>query len=44
MAPPRVAPNNLAQWLKHLNQTFENEYIGLLTRHEIDHDQRYVFD
>jgi putative transposase len=90
MAPPRVAPSSIAQWIKgdssnwihtefpnirgfawqdgygifsvsksntqrvieyirnqrehHINQSFEDEFIELLTRHEIDYDERYVFD
>jgi REP element-mobilizing transposase RayT len=28
----------------HKKQTFEDEYIALLNLHEIDYDERYVFD
>ena len=28
----------------HRNQTFEEEYIELLKLHQIDYDERYVFD
>jgi putative transposase len=28
----------------HKKQTFEDEYIALLNLHEIEYDERYVFD
>ena len=28
----------------HRNQTFEDEYRGLLKRHQVDYDERYVWD
>lgn len=28
----------------HVKQTFEDEYLGLLAKHEVEYDLRYVFD
>ena len=28
----------------HLKQTFEDEYLGLLQKHEVEFDPRYVWD
>ncbi len=28
----------------HANQSFEDEYLSLLKKHEVDYDERYVFD
>lgn len=41
---PKVIEYIRNQRQHHLNQAFEDEYIELLTRHEIDYDERYLFD
>ncbi len=32
------------QMTHHSNHTFEQEYLSLLEKHEIEYDQKYVFD
>jgi hypothetical protein len=28
----------------HKNQTFEDEYLAMLAKHQVEYDPRYVFD
>ena len=40
----RVAAYIENQMEHHVKQTFEDEYLGLLAKHEVEYDLRYVFD
>ncbi|PYJ00812.1 MAG: transposase, partial [Verrucomicrobia bacterium] len=41
---PEVTDYIMRQWEHHRTRTFEEEYRALLERHEIQYDERYVFD
>ena len=41
---PRVVEYIKNQRIHHATQSFEEEYLELLRLHEIDYDDRYVFD
>jgi putative transposase len=40
----RVCKYILNQEIHHRQDTFKNEYLGLLKKFEIDHDDKYLFD
>src|SRR6266403_2135328 len=51
MAPHTHSPSQLAQYLKgatskrahHRKKSFQEEYLELLKKHDVDHDERYLW-